>query len=76
MFNTYLLFFFLGNHYILGLLLLILLFIEQKKDLKYLVQGPGVRKNLSVIESYTRIQFKVMSRTNIIKFVKKHLTAF
>ena len=31
----------------------------KKKVLKYLVQGPGVRKNLSVIDSYTRIQFKV-----------------
>ena len=31
--------------------------------LKYLVQGLGVRKNLSVIESYTRIQFKVMSKS-------------
>ena len=40
------------------------MFIERKKKaLKYLVQGPGVRKNLSVIELYTRIQFKVMSRT-------------
>ena len=30
------------------------LFIErQKKRSKSLVQGPGVRKNLSVIESYT-----------------------
>ena len=43
----------------------LMLFIEQKKALKYLVQGPGVRKNLSVIESYTRIQFKVMSRTKV-----------
>ena len=34
---------------------LYILFIERKKALKYLVQGHGVRKNLSVIESYTRI---------------------
>ena len=34
---------------------LVLLFIERKKGLKYLVQGPSVRRNLSVIESYTTI---------------------
>ena len=45
------------------------MFIERKKALKYLVLGPGVRKNLSVIGSYTRIQFKVTSRT--IKKLKK-----
>ena len=38
---------------------------EKKKTLKYLVLGPGVRKDLSVIESYTRKQFKVMSKTNV-----------
>ena len=35
----------------------------KNKALKYLVQGSDVRKNFTVIESYTRIQFKVMSRT-------------
>ena len=44
--------------------------LNEKKALKYLVQGPGVRKNLSVIESYTRIQFKVMSRTNMLRLLK------
>ena len=41
--------------------------LNEKK--RYLVLGPpGVRKNLSVIESYTRIQFKVMSRTIVLYF--------
>ena len=40
------------------------MFNERKiKALKNLVQGPGVRKKLSVVESYTKIQFNVMSRT-------------
>ena len=39
------------------------MFVERKKALKNLVQGPGARKSLSVIESYTRVQFSVMSRT-------------
>ena len=33
-----------------------------------MVLGPGVRKNLSVVESYTRMQFKVMSRTSQCQF--------
>ena len=37
--------------------------LNKKKTPEKLVQGPGVRKNLSVIESCTRIQFNVMSRT-------------
>ena len=36
--------------------------MNDKKRSKSLVQGPGTRKNLSGIESYTK-QFTVMSRT-------------
>ena len=36
-------------------------FIErQKKRSKFFFQEPGARKNLSVIESYTKIQFNVL----------------
>ena len=48
---------------------------EKIKVLKYLVVEPGVRKNISVIELYIMIQFKVMSRTkfSVVKLFKKFL---
>ena len=43
--------------YVLLFRIIYILFFEQKKRLKNTVQGPGIRKNLSVFKSYTRIVF-------------------
>ena len=43
--------------YVLLFRIIHILFFEQKKRLKNTVQGPGIRKNLSVFKSYTRIVF-------------------
>ena len=50
------------------------MFIEQQNKIaqKYLVLGPGARKNFSVIESYIIwIPFNVMSRASALFIIKK-----
>ena len=49
-----------------------ILFIKRKKKaLKYLVEGPVVRKNLSVIESYTRVMSRTKNKKIIVKIFQK-----
>ena len=42
---------------------------NDKKHTKYLVLGPGARKNLSVIKLHTWIPFNILSRSGL----KKHV---
>ena len=43
--------------------------LNDKKRTKYLVLGPGARKNLSVIKLHTWIPFNILSRSGL----KKHV---